>query len=334
MKLAPNANVLVINVSRIGDTLLATPALQSIKAQIPNGKLTVLGHPKRVSVLKHLPFIDEIGAITPSRSVFKRWLVRKNQFDVAIVYGRDLPLLRFARKAAKYTVGESQAKLEYHRYLDVVARPKEKMMHAVEQALLLPSAIGISTKDKRLSYLVSSDEQIRAKEWIDRHGLSGKTLIGLQVSSFPTKSYRDWPVHRFAELIDWLSSDDIQRRFIILGDKLSTPKAKMLHAQFPDLVVDATGEFDLRSNAALVSCLSLYVGVDTGPTHLAGALRIPMVALYHPMHPSSVYGPLEHASAILIDHPALGSGRVKPECEMSDIQVASVYEPATRLLSK
>ena len=49
--------VLAIVVSRIGDTLLATPALRAIAGAWPDAKLTCLAHPKRAEVLRNLPFL-------------------------------------------------------------------------------------------------------------------------------------------------------------------------------------------------------------------------------------------------------------------------------------
>ncbi|MBL8523737.1 MAG: hypothetical protein JNN20_08615, partial [Betaproteobacteria bacterium] len=49
--------VLAINVTRIGDTLLATPALRALAAFFPNARITCLGHPKRVEVVEHLPYL-------------------------------------------------------------------------------------------------------------------------------------------------------------------------------------------------------------------------------------------------------------------------------------
>ena len=49
-----------------------------------------------------------------------------------------------------------------------------------------------------------------------------------------------------------------------------------------------------RRDAALINELDLYVGVDTGPTHIAGALRRPMVSMYHGYSPSHLLAPLEH----------------------------------------
>ena len=69
----PDANVLVIIVARIGDTLLVTPALRALKAAIPHGRLTVLAHPKRLEVLQHLPFIDALEGITKTSARARGW---------------------------------------------------------------------------------------------------------------------------------------------------------------------------------------------------------------------------------------------------------------------
>ena len=331
MQLAPNARVLVINVSRIGDTLLLTPALRALKAALPEGELTVLAHPKRAEVLAHLPFIDRLATITPKSVWWKRWLLNRGPYDVALVYGEDVPLLRFARSVARYTVGTCQMDREAERYLDRVVDPAAPDSPAVDRGLALTDALGIPCDDRRLAYRVLPEEAVVADRWLEKRSLAGKTLIGLQVASFPTKPYRDWPTHRFAEMMDWMLTDDLDRRFVILGDHLSQPRAQELAARFPEAVTIAAGQFSLRQNAAVMSRLSLYVCVDTGPTHLAGALGLPMVALYHCMHPSSVYGPQDHPKAHLIDHPAV-VGRCRPESDMADISVAPVYEAATELL--
>ncbi|NLR76445.1 glycosyltransferase family 9 protein [Leeia aquatica] len=330
MRLDPHAKVLVINVCRIGDTVLATPALQALRRALPHGHLTVLGHPKRVAVLQNLPFIDQLGAITPSRA---RWLGHfpGQRYDVALVYGGDAPLLKFARRVARYTVGFEQEDHRHHRWLDQVVSVPGADTPAVKQALALPAALGVQTERLRTRYEVLPAEARRAERWVLRHRLQNRPLIGLQVASFPTKPYRDWPLHRFTELMDWLLEDDPRRHFIVLGDALSTPRARELKQHFPEHVTIATGAFNLRDNAALMQQLSLYIGVDTGPTHLAAALGLPMVALYHCLHPSRIYGPMQHPLARTIDHPA-PHGRCRVDTDMSEIMVAPVYQAATELL--
>ena len=80
------ARVLVINVARIGDTLLVTPILRALKQSQANISLGVMAHPKRVELLQGLEFIDVLEGINKKSALLKGWLSGKI-WDYAIVYG-------------------------------------------------------------------------------------------------------------------------------------------------------------------------------------------------------------------------------------------------------
>jgi hypothetical protein len=101
-------SILVINVTRIGDTLLAVPALRALATAWPDARLTVLGHPKRVAVLENLPFLAEVGPITKQRAVFRGWLPG-HKYDLALVYGHDEALLKYAFRVARRVVAFRQS---------------------------------------------------------------------------------------------------------------------------------------------------------------------------------------------------------------------------------
>ena len=71
-------------VSRIGDTLLTTPAIKSIASHYGDAEITVLGHPKRYKVLQYLPFVYCTGSISKnSRSYFfqdRKQIIVSNDF--------------------------------------------------------------------------------------------------------------------------------------------------------------------------------------------------------------------------------------------------------------
>src|SRR5262245_15493491 len=91
----PPGRILLINVSRIGDTLLTTPALRSLAAAWPRATITALGHPARHEVLAHLPFVARAGAITKNTARLRGWL-GSSSYDLALVYGFDEPLVAYA----------------------------------------------------------------------------------------------------------------------------------------------------------------------------------------------------------------------------------------------
>ena len=48
----PPQRILVINVSRIGDTLLVTPALRALASAWPQARISFFGHPRRVEIMQ------------------------------------------------------------------------------------------------------------------------------------------------------------------------------------------------------------------------------------------------------------------------------------------
>lgn len=315
--------ILLIGVARIGDTLLLTPAMRALKRRYPEAELTVLAHPKRQEVLEALPFIDRLGSITKQRACGKGWLPGR-PYDLAFVYGKDVELASYAlRVAAQVFVfdehefsGLTVARL--HRVL----RPHG--VHAVSERLALVEAAGVSADGCRLAYVVRADEKEAALARLMAQGVRGRPLIGLQTFSFPTKAHRDWPLGHFAGLIEAIALDYPAAAFVILGDAQAAQLAEPLARRFSGRLTILAGQTDLRESAALMACLDLYVGVDTGPTHIAGALGIPMVAMYHYRYPGTNLAPLQNMACTVIEHPATGQADDSGTPGMTAIPVATI----------
>jgi heptosyltransferase-3 len=243
-------------------------------------------------------------------------------------------LIRYALRVARHTIAFRQHDDHLNRRLFAAIERPSVPIHAVHERLLLPAAAGIATDDLRLHYHVTSEERAIASERLaalfpDEEG----PLVGLQMVSFSTKSYRDWPPGHFQEFVNELRSSHPSTRFLIFGGKESRPLAKIFRRNFGLRVASLAGELSLRESAALMSLLNLYVGVDTGPTHLAGALGVPMVDLYHCRHRGHHLAPLQHAHLAVIEHPA-PDDTCDTHRTMAEIGVAEVTRAARRILAE
>ena len=325
---------LIINVSRIGDTLLVTPAIRAVAKAFPGAAITFMGHPQRCEVVRHLPFVAAVKAITKNRA----WLLghgRAQAYDFAIVYGYDLPLVKYALRVAQRVVAFRQKDAAINRRLyRAVEPPPFQSMHSAHIPLLLTQALNIEADGYRLAYAVTEPERTWAQSFLQQQVPAGKRpLIGLQVASFPTKAYRDWPVRHFAALCDKVLSAYAQAHFLLLGGKEESAKVAELEQHLGAHATVVAGKLSLRQTAALMQQLDLYVGVDTGPTHLAGAIGVPMVALYHCYSPGRLLAPLERDKLQIIEHPALDAGGTI-ESEMAEISVERVWAAVETMLKK
>ncbi len=320
---------LVINVSRIGDTLLVTPALRAIACAYPHAQITVMCHPKRAEILKNIYFVQRAGSIT-KKSAPWRARFQSKIYDYALVYGFDEALVAYALRVAKRVVAFRQQDQNLNKRLyQVVEVPDFQSDHSVLQLLRLPLALDIQPAGLRVAYQVSPDEAYWAKArlLVDFQEEAG-SFIGLQVASFHTKSYRDWPIEYFSELAERLASEWPQVRFLIYGGTSERERTRWLQVRLGHRAKSYAGHLSLRQTAALMSLTDLYIGVDTGPTHIMAAFDIPLVGLYHCSAPSRLIGPLEHPYFYPVDHPR--SYRCPTETPMAEISVETVLTAARR----
>lgn len=323
--------VLVIHVTRIGDTVMTTPVLRAISETWPQAAITFLGHPKRTEVIKHLPFVNEVGGITKhSAQVRGRFLGRK-QWDLAFVFGFDAPLVKFALRTSHQVLAFHQESADLNmRLWQTMPIAPINTMHAVDRLLQLAEIAGIRPTSRALAYQVTADESSAAEQRLQACGIAhgAQPIVGLVIESFPTKPYRDWDIAHFAQLCQQVANKYSAAQFVLLGGKIHGDKIARLQSALGGKLTILAGALSLRETAAVMAQCDLYVGVDTGPTQIAGALRIPMVGLYHCKHPGRVYAPLDNPYARVIDHPHRDTMHCTEQSSMSSISVDEVYAAA------
>jgi heptosyltransferase-3 len=138
-------------------------------------------------------------------------------------------------------------------------------------------------------------------------------------------------VGHFAALCDRILRAHPQAHFVLLGGREERPKIRELERHLRDHATVAAGKLSLRQTAALMQQLGLYIGVDTGPTHLAGAIGVPMVALYHCYSPGRLLAPLDRERLQVVEHPGLDAGGTM-DSDMADISVERVWSAVQALL--
>ncbi len=272
---------------RIGDVLLATPLIRSIRHAWPETRIDVLVFAGTEGVLANNPDIDQIITVAqrPARLTHLRLLLRLwRGYDVALsLMASDRPSL-YARIAAKRCIGllTDEPKHWWKRWLLTSwIRFDDLHTHTVLMNLQLADALGVPRCHEVVVAWSMADEQtVREILPFDIHQQSYAVL-----HVCPMYVYKAWHRTAWAELADWLGKQGM--RVVLTGANGIEERAYIndLLGLLARDTVDVSGKLNLTGVAYLLGKARVYVGPDTVITHLAAATGTPTVALFGPSNP-------------------------------------------------
>ncbi len=278
--LADNARILVIRPDRIGDVVLSTPVLMSLRAAKPNWKISMLVRPMIAPLLEGHPAIDEL--LTLDSDAKPSWknttglaeTLRQKKFDAALhLYSDFWVSLAVWRAAVPVRIGPASklARIFYNTALP--QRRSRGDRHEADYNLDLLAPLGIPPLRK--SMLPVQPGAIGAAAAL-------LDLSRKNIGVFPGMggSARNWKPEQYAQLIDILKAN--AHNVILMG---GAADAKIVEAVAAACAIKPRrfAGTHLKELAAFVQRLDVFVAPSTGPLHIAGAVGAPAVGIYCPI---------------------------------------------------
>lgn len=333
-------NILIIYSSgRIGDTLLLTPAIRAIHENNKGSSITLYGHRNTMFILDGLDFIKKTKSLSKRKSLFfgRHYIKVYDKAFVFSSHSEDPPsryinlAQRISKKTFCYSSNTNPTAKPHPSTFTTINHQEDE--HIIDRFLRLTTLDGVVTHNKQLAYSVLDHERTEALHVLRTLNNDKPTIrIGFQLTSFSTRSFRDWPLDRFRDLIKALLAWSPMVHCYIFGIASDAPAAKDLCQIDNTRVHELTG-LKLRPTAAIMEQLDLYIGVDTGPSHLMSAFNKPTIVLYHCQFPSKLYAPLwsTHFFPFDLDIKSSNCNETTP---MSLIDWEDVFYKATELLKE
>ena len=271
--------ILVLSFSHIGDAVLSTCIIPPLKDEFPGCHLSYLLNPESAPVLKGDPRIDEV-LIYDKRHLHKglRGKVRlikdlkDRRFDL-VVDLRDAPWSSL--------IGRERWRIR--------REIRRSRRHAVQRYLDVLRTHGIDVRGAKPEIELRSEEIESADRFLAERGADeGERFIGIHPGGgWP---YKLWGTDRFSELAERLS-ERLGLNLLLFAGPEEENLAESVERRVKGKAIKCVG-LPLRTAAALMRRCSIYVGNDTGTTHLAAAVGVPTVALFGPTDHlrSSPYG--------------------------------------------
>ena len=281
------AHVVALLFRRVGDSLLATPALRAVKRHSPDTSLIVLCERQVARIFAHNPSISNIVEVNPSASFFELASVLRRTEPSIILDFLSLPHSGLASlcSGAHRRIGIAGRGRSWM-YTGVV--DKQNADHPIYSAvhkLALAAAVGANDRDTTTEFhLTDNDRAFAESTWRERNWNRATRVAAFFVHS--RREYKNWPLEKFRGVIRWLLDEhSIQPLLLATPGAESAVTELREHAGLTQLHTMTLA--DLGHLGSVLERCFVLIGNDGGPKHLAVAVGTPTVTVF--MHDSPVF---------------------------------------------
>ena len=286
--------ILVLQLKRIGDLILTTPALWALRQNLPKARIVLAVEAGCREMLPAIDFVDDTLVYDRrcrgcNSHLWRHLLLR--HYDTCLDFtGTDRSALfavlsKASRRVAFEWVQRSRFR---HVFYNEFIASSVRENHTVDHHLHLLRALNLPIrKDAPIVLHLPEWAPRKAGQLLEEIGLSGNATPFVLVHPGTARPEKYWPADRWAEVIQWCESH-LQMPCVLSGSADGHEQSHLaaIKNAYPALAGrDLSGRLDLLTLAALIRSASLVLTVDSAPMHLAGAFGIPQVALFGPTNP-------------------------------------------------
>lgn len=319
--------ILVLQLKRIGDLILTTPALVALREHFPEAHITLAVEESCKELLDGIPFVNESLVFSRKHRNVKLWRrLALASFDVCLDFtGNDRTafysvLSKSKERIAFQWVQKSRFRaLFYNKIVDSPVRNH----HTIDHYLDLLKGVGVHSGAVPISLQVPEWARKKARQLLEPAGITGGEFVLVHPGSARIEKY--WEADRWAEAIRFCK-EQLGVPCVLTGGKEGFEQSQIAAIKSKCDCVDLSGRLDLLTLAALAERAKLVLSVDTAVMHLGAAFKTPQVALFGPTNPFHWHPRHEKAVLVRAGHPELDAPlkareQGRPMSEISTRQV-------------
>ena len=321
--------IVIYSTTALGDLMFNTPAIAALKQRYPDADIVLVSSQKNSQLVDNSPWFSRViywdNKIRDIYPVIKELRDFKPQLTVILHSHMMYDLLCAVFSGTEYIIRDNyHFDSDSNRLLPWLNRYHTAYNgHLIQRKLDLIASLGCDSSAIEMQIPVAFERAVD----------DGVMKIGFQIGASEMK--RCWPLQRFVELAQLLVRAYPQCQIIVLGGK----KEALLEPQFLSLlpseirpnIISMAGKTSLLGLLTVIDSLDVLVTGDTGPLHLAIAIKTPTVSLYADAEPQYT-GPYQDRDQHCILKIA-ASDLDKPQ-PLSVLSAERVFQEVTALLSQ
>lgn len=345
--------VLVAEGGGIGDLIRVLPAIECLKDNFPAASISVLASPEAKEILSLFSKKDIISEVidydlkSRHRGFLKKLFLilslRKKHFD--LIYApdrgegmREEVLINFLT-GVPHRLGFQKDRAGS---LNTIKIELKENVPIVKQNLDILRHAGLQVTKEEIDLSVPEKDILEAEFLIKQLAREiSSPLITIHPGASWNAGYRCWPLEKYISLLQRLTKE-LQLKVIIIGNAgdIEIGKRILKEVESPD-IISVMGKTTLAQMAAIIKLSNLFLGNDSGPLHIALALKIPSVAIFGSTSPEQVIGTQERCVVIrknLACSPCyVHQYDYRPDCKdfrcLNEITVDEVFHAVKKVLS-
>ena len=280
-------HILIIRPGAIGDVIVTLPTIGAIRKHFHNARIEIMGYASFLEIAKGRFYADtvsrfdqaDIAPLFVKYSSVPASLI--NNFDnadliISFVSDKEQIMVRNLRAAgAKHVI-------HYEPF------PSEsEHVHIIDHFLKCLDLLGIPHSNKIPKIFLKDEDVLFGESFLkDRIVHPNKMLVAVHPGSGSRQ--KCWSLDRYVELILWLN-EEMDAQILIISGPADTEIVEDLRVKVKDKFILAD-QLPLPFLAAIIKRCNLFVGNDSGITHLAAAVETPAIAIFGSSDPS-MWGP-------------------------------------------
>ncbi len=278
--------ILILRFSSIGDIVLTTPVIRTLKQQLEGVELHYCTKKQYAGLVENNPHLDCVHALDGALSPLIKEL-KQEKFDYVIDLHKNLRTARI--KLALGVKSYSFNKLNWEKWLYV--RFKVNRMpnvHIVDRYMETVAPLGVKMDNRGLDYFIPEKDEVEL-DWLPEEYKGRYVAVSIGAQHFTKRL----PVERLIELCD-----RINKPVVLLGGKGDAEVGAQIEAFFKRqeyseyeeglsdelgkkaIVFNGCGKFNLNQSAYLLKNSIAVFTHDTGLMHIAAAFRKPVYSIW------------------------------------------------------
>ncbi len=306
--------ILLVELFKIGDLLVATPVIGALKRTYPHAELHMLIQKDTSTVLQNNPNIDKVIPYTTFSET--KNILKQDSYDLGIIFhpgSWKISLLLFLAKI-RYRVGCTKSGITYGKgyFLNKKIKPNTAWQHKIEDNLDVIKSLPINQ-----SVISAVERRPKLYPPADIETKMRKVLLGKKrpiIIIHPASSHKTqrWYPEKFAAVADQLQ-ERCSATIIFTGSTMDVEQVHQITAFMKTKkYMDLAGKTNFWEFASLIKNAGLLLAVDTSAIHIASAYSTPTIALFGPTIPV-FWGPTSKKSKV-IQHNNVCTGCRRYEC--------------------